>query len=73
MTGALGNYQVNTAYEGGFVPACAPADCDEAALDVPIYSVDPIVRRGQALQQTAAALENGPDSGVRPVSGSADD
>ena len=60
LTGALGNYRGGTAYEGGFVPACAPADCDEAALDVPIYSVDPIVRRGQALQQTAAALGKRP-------------
>ena len=60
LTGALGNYRASTAYEGGFVPACAPADCDEAALDVPIYSVDSIVRRGQALQQTAAAGETAP-------------
>ncbi|MYF70503.1 MAG: NADH-quinone oxidoreductase subunit G [Proteobacteria bacterium] len=60
LTGALGNYRPGTAYEGGFIPACAPAECDEAVLDVPIYSVDPIVRRGQALQQTAAARETDP-------------
>ena len=60
LTGVLGNYRASTAYEGGFLPACAPADCDEAALDVPIYSVDSIVRRGQALQQTAAARDTDP-------------
>ena len=57
LSEALGDCSANTAYEGDFVPACEPADCDEAALDIPIYSVDGLVRRGQALQQTAAARE----------------
>ncbi|MCZ0953572.1 MAG: molybdopterin-dependent oxidoreductase [Rhodospirillaceae bacterium] len=60
LIGALAYYRASTAYDGGFVPPCAPADCDEAALDVPIYSVDPIVRRGLALQQTATARETAP-------------
>ena len=60
LTDALGDCDAGTQYEGGFVPACEPADCDEAALDVPIYTVDGIVRRGEALQQTAAARETAP-------------
>ena len=65
LSAALGDCQAGTAYEGDFVPACTPVDCDEAALDVPIYTVDGLVRRGQALQQTAAALETAPAAGVR--------
>ena len=57
LSGALGDCGADTAYKGDFVPACEPADCDEAALDIPIYSVDGLVRRGPALQQTAAARE----------------
>ena len=57
LSGALGECEPDTNYQGGFVPACEPADCDEAVLDVPIYAVDGIVRRGQALQETAAARE----------------
>ena len=60
LSNALGDCEPGTQYEGGFVPACEPADCDEAALDVPIYTVDGIVRRGQALQQTKAARETTP-------------
>ena len=60
LAGALGECEPDTNYRGHFVPACEPADCDEAALDVPIYAVDGIVRRGQALQQTAAALDTAP-------------
>ena len=66
LTGVLGSCRASTAYEGGFVPACAPADCDECALDVPIYRVDSIVRRGQALQQTAAARETAPAAADAP-------
>ena len=57
LSEALGECEPDTNYQGEFVPACEPADCDEAVLDVPIYAVDGIVRRGQALQETAAALE----------------
>ncbi len=60
LSGALGEHDAGTAYGGAFIPACEPADCDETALDVPIYSVDGIVRRGQALQHTAAARETAP-------------
>ena len=58
LSEALGECEPDTNYQGEFVPACEPADCDEAVLDVPIYAVDGIVRRGQALQETAAALES---------------
>ena len=57
LSETLGDCSADTAYESDFVPACEPADCDEAALDIPIYSVDGLVRRGPALQQTAAARE----------------
>ena len=57
LSGALGDCRPDTEYKGDFVPGCEPADCDEADLDVPIYAVDGIVRRGQALQRTAAARE----------------
>ena len=57
LSGALGDCRPDTAYGGDFVPGCEPADCDEADLDVPIYAVDGIVRRGRALQRTAAARE----------------
>ncbi len=60
LSEVLGEYAADTRYAGDFVPACEPADCDELVLDVPIYSVDGIVRRGQALQQTAAARETAP-------------
>ena len=59
----LGDLAANTRYQGDFVPACEPADVEEAALDVPIYAVDGIVRRGEALQRTAAARETTPDRG----------
>ena len=46
-------------YEGGFQPA-APAPV-EALIDVPMYQVDPVLRRAASLQQTrtgqAAAVE----------------
>ena len=58
LSGELGRRPAaDTRYAGDFVPACEPADCDAAALDVPIYAVDGIVRRGRALQRTAAARE----------------
>ena len=65
LSAGLGDCRADTAYEGDLVPACTPVDCDEAALDVPIYTVDGLVRRGQALQQTAAALETAPAADVR--------
>ncbi|HUF73985.1 MAG TPA: NADH-quinone oxidoreductase subunit NuoG [Gammaproteobacteria bacterium] len=34
-----------------------PVDVDLDSLDVPAYSIDPLVRRSQPLQQTTAALE----------------
>ncbi len=57
LSATLGECHADTVYEGAFVPACERVDCEEAALDVPIYAVDGIVRRGRSLQQTAAARE----------------
>ena len=53
----LGESASATHYTGRFRPSTAPADVDVAALDVPIYAVDAVVRRGPALQRTAAAGE----------------
>ena len=66
LSAALGEVAADTRYAGDFVPVCDSADCDELTLDVPIYSVDGIVRRGQALQQTAAARETAPAAAPGP-------
>ena len=53
----LGNHAADTRYEGRFEATLESTDLDAAALDIPIYSVDAVVRRGRALQDTAAARE----------------
>jgi hypothetical protein len=35
----------------------APCEVDGDALDVPMYWIDPLVRRSEPLQQTRVALE----------------
>ena len=57
LAGELGESASTARYTGRFRPSTAPADVDVAALDVPIYAVDAVVRRGRALQRTAAAGE----------------
>ncbi len=42
-------------YSGDFSPSLENAAVDARDLDVPIYAVDPIVRRSEPLQQTAIA------------------
>jgi NADH-quinone oxidoreductase subunit G len=42
-------------YSGDFSPSLESAAVDARDLDVPIYAVDPIVRRSEPLQQTAIA------------------
>ena len=66
LSAALGEVVADTRYAGDFVPVCDSADCDELTLDVPTYSVDGIVRRGQALQQTATARETAPAAAPGP-------
>ncbi len=39
-------------YKGAFAPNGRPTAVDGAALDVPIYAIDALVRRSQPLQQT---------------------
>ena len=53
----LGDHDADTRYEGRFEPTLEHTDLDPIALDVPIYSVDAVVRRGHALQETSAARE----------------
>ncbi len=60
LKGELGDLVPDTRYAGQFEPSLDATECDAAALDVPIYSVDGIVRRGSALQETSAALETTP-------------
>jgi NADH-quinone oxidoreductase subunit G len=46
----------HNAYDGSFAPAAGRcAEALDAGLDVPIYAVDAVVRRSEALQQTVLA------------------
>jgi NADH-quinone oxidoreductase subunit G len=50
----------HNAYGGSFAPTAERcAEALDTALDVPIYAVDALVRRSEALQQTALARGNG--------------
>ena len=52
----LGDVQPDNSYNGS--TAIAPpngADAPDADVDIPIYSIDPVVRRARALQLTEAA------------------
>jgi len=66
LAAELDDKDADTGYGGRFEPTLEAADCDVETLDVPIYAVDAIVRRGNALQDTAAAREREPteDSAV---------
>jgi len=57
LAGELDDQDADTRYRGTFEPTLETTDCDPAALDVPMYSIDAIVRRGSALQETATARE----------------
>ena len=50
--GTLHGQAADTAYRGSWRPA---GPCPGALADAPLYQVDPIVRRAEALQQTRAA------------------
>ena len=58
LAAELGNQDLDTSYKGRFKPTLEEADIDILALDVPMYAIDAIVRRGSALQETAAARES---------------
>ena len=53
----VGEARADTGYQGHFEVTLDGAEFDPASLDVPIYAVDAIVRRGSALQATAAGRE----------------
>jgi hypothetical protein len=42
----------DTQYKGSFAPSPRAAQVDYAALDVPIYAIDALVRRSEPLQET---------------------
>ena len=45
---------IDTQYKGSFKPEIKPIEVDLVELDVPMYSIDAVVRRGEALQKTTA-------------------
>jgi NADH-quinone oxidoreductase subunit G len=52
----LGDVQPDNSYRGDTAMALASgADAPDADIDIPIYSIDPFVRRARALQLTEAA------------------
>ena len=63
LAASLGDISPDTGYYGSFSGNTADADMRGIRLDVPIYSVDAVVRRSQPLQDTAigqeTALANG--------------
>ena len=59
LEGELGGRPASTPneYQGAFTPSLERCELNGAVLDVPIYSVDAVVRRSAALQQTRLALQ----------------
>jgi NADH-quinone oxidoreductase subunit G len=49
----------DTLYKGSFAPTGRHVQADTAALDVPIYSIDMLVRHSEPLQQTVLARQGG--------------
>ncbi len=49
----VGDPIIDTQYKGEFKPEIKPTEVDLSELDVPMYSIDAVVRRGEALQKTA--------------------
>ncbi|MBT8442931.1 MAG: molybdopterin-dependent oxidoreductase, partial [Gammaproteobacteria bacterium] len=57
----VGRPEPDNAYAGEPELDFSPADVSLDRLDVPVYSVDPVVRRSEPLQQTRVARERGGD------------
>ena len=52
----LGYVEPDNRYSGSIgIPLPNGADAPDADVDIPIYSIDPVVRRARALQLTEAA------------------
>jgi hypothetical protein len=55
----LGEIALNNAYRGTVEISLDEHESDALDADVPIYSIDPLVRRSLALQQTVLARREG--------------
>jgi len=53
----IGKVEPDNSYRGNAAANLQPVDLAGMELDVPMYAVDPVVRRGSALQKTAVSLE----------------
>ena len=58
LANEIGQVESDNSYKGKVAVNLQPVDVDAIELDVPMYSVDPVVRRGSALQETSVALES---------------
>ncbi len=59
LASEIGDVEANNDYQGRASVSLQPVAVDAMALDVPIYAVDAVVRRGTALQETRIARETG--------------
>jgi NADH-quinone oxidoreductase subunit G len=57
LASEIGHVEANNDYQGSAVVSLESATVDATALDVPMYAVDAVVRRGTALQKTRVAIE----------------
>ncbi len=57
LTAEIGQIEANNEYAGRGGVNLQPVNVDEMNLDVPMYAVDAVVRRGSALQETRIARE----------------
>ncbi len=70
LVAQLGEVSTDTAYRGSFSATAEQPEVSLADLDVPIYSVDALVRRALPLQETAIARETtAPAPRARAVNG----
>jgi NADH-quinone oxidoreductase subunit G len=69
LTAELGGPAIapDNAYRGNVEIGFEPHDVAASAVDVPMYSIDPLVRRSEALQQTAFARHGTPVEGAEPA------
>ncbi|MEE9570704.1 MAG: NADH-quinone oxidoreductase subunit NuoG [Gammaproteobacteria bacterium] len=57
LASEIGHVEANNDYQGSAAVSLKSATVDATALDVPMYAVDAVVRRGTALQKTRVAIE----------------
>ncbi len=58
LAAEIGQVDANNEYKGRHGVDLQPVSVDEMTLDVPMYAIDPVVRRGSALQGTQIARES---------------